>query len=86
MSLHKEKSKALELRKQGYSYTQIREEIRVSKSTLSLWLRDFPLSDKRIRELRDNSQIRIEKCRITKERNKKNKLDLIYKNVSKKNR
>lgn len=78
MSFPKKKSKALELRKQGYSYSQIKKEMKVSKSSLSLWLRDFPLSDKRIRELRDNSEVRIEKCRITKELKKKKRLDKVY--------
>jgi hypothetical protein len=39
-----EKEKAISLRKQGYSYSQIREKINVSKSTLSLWCRDIKLN------------------------------------------
>jgi hypothetical protein len=34
------KKRAIELRKQGYSYSYIVKQISVSKSTLSLWLRD----------------------------------------------
>ena len=37
--LHK---KAVELRKAGYSYNYIKNKIRVSKSTLSVWLSDLP--------------------------------------------
>ena len=33
-------------------YTAIRKLVKVSKGTLSLWLKDLPLSDKRILELR----------------------------------
>lgn len=37
--------RAVELRRAGLSYNAIREELDVSKSTLSLWLRDVPLTD-----------------------------------------
>lgn len=36
---------AYDLRRQGYSYGEIRKEIPVSKSTLSLWLKDLSLTD-----------------------------------------
>lgn len=61
MARYKEKSKAIELRKKGQSYSQIKEKLGISKSTLSGWLKDYPLSNKRIHELRDNSPRRIEK-------------------------
>ena len=38
------KSKAIALRKKGYSYNLIREKVPVSKSTLSLWLADIPFT------------------------------------------
>ena len=47
------------------SYSQIREKVRVSKSTLSLWLENYPLSKSRLRELRDFSPKRIESFRAT---------------------
>jgi transcriptional regulator with XRE-family HTH domain len=78
-----DKEKAIKLRLEGWSHSQIKKEIKVSKSTLSKWLHDFPLSEERIRALRDNSQIRIEKCRTTKEFNKKKRLDKIYLDVEK---
>ncbi|MEK7535531.1 MAG: hypothetical protein AAB590_00750 [Patescibacteria group bacterium] len=40
----KEKVHALKLRRAGKSYSNILKTVRVSKSTLSLWLRDVPLS------------------------------------------
>ena len=40
------KNKAERLRKQGLSYSQICGLVPVSKSTLSLWLRDISLSKK----------------------------------------
>lgn len=36
------KNKAIELRKDGYSYSYIKEKIGVSKSTLSIWLSSIP--------------------------------------------
>lgn len=53
------------MRLRGMSYSQIKPRLGVSKSTLSLWLKDYPLSEKRIRELRDFSEVRIEKFRQT---------------------
>jgi predicted transcriptional regulator len=61
-------AEAIELRKQGMSYTQIKNKIGVSKSTLSNWLRSFPSSEDRIRELRDTNEQRIERTRETKAR------------------
>lgn len=55
-----DKNKALTLRSQGYSYSQIKEELNVSKSTLSAWLSNYPLSPDRIKELRDRNPRRIE--------------------------
>ena len=36
---------ATAMRKEGRSYREIRDVVGVSKSTLSLWLRDVPLTD-----------------------------------------
>ena len=36
---------AVAMRKEGRSYRDIREVVGVSKSTLSLWLRDLPLTE-----------------------------------------
>lgn len=38
------KSRAVELRKRGLSYGEIKKEINVAKSTLSLWLKTVPLT------------------------------------------
>ncbi|MBL4644688.1 MAG: hypothetical protein JKX80_02360 [Candidatus Pacebacteria bacterium] len=65
MAKRKEKELALKLREQGKTYSEIKECISVSKGTLSLWLRDKPLSDERMREVRDFSEKRIENYRNT---------------------
>ncbi len=59
------KTQAIILRTQGRSYSQIKKIVKVSKSTLSLWLKDFPLAEERLRALRDWNEIRIEKFRKT---------------------
>lgn len=51
MSKNKEKQKAIELRKKGYSYSEILKKIFVAKSTLSLWLRSVGLSEKQKQRL-----------------------------------
>lgn len=64
------------------SYSQIQAEVKVSKSTLSLWLRDLPLSKERILKLGAWSQRRIESCRNTKARKKQDRLGAVYKSAS----
>lgn len=49
---NKLKGKATELRKKGLSYSEIREKVPVSKSTLSLWLRSIKLSPTKKRRLK----------------------------------
>jgi hypothetical protein len=72
MARVKDREKAIKLRLSGHSYSQIKNELNINKSTLSGWLKDYPLSEKRIRELRDWNEKRIENykttCRIRKEK------------------
>ena len=77
-----DKQKAIAMRRKGMSYSQIKEKIKVSKSTLSGWLSDMPLSEKRIRELRDFSPQRIERYRNTMRSKKEARLNEVYKKVS----
>lgn len=60
MARFEDKAKAIALRKQEMSYSQIKRILGVSKSTLSLWLRGMPLSKERILNLRGRSERRIE--------------------------
>jgi transposase-like protein len=78
------KARAQEMRiKSEMSYSQIKEIIGVSKSTLHYWLRDYPLSEERIKELGPNSERRIERFRDTMAGKQKVKSDIAYKKVSK---
>ncbi len=73
-----DKQKALDLRKQEMSYSQIREKLGVSKSTLSNWLKDYPLSKQRIAILRDKNEHRIERYRETMQKKHTARLKKIY--------
>lgn len=77
-----DKQKALVMRKKGMSYSQIKAKLGVSKSTLSGWLYNMPLSEKRIKELRDFNPIRIEKYRNTMRVKREARLDSVFKKVS----
>jgi hypothetical protein len=47
------REQAIKLRlEKNFSYGEIRKRLSVPKSTLSYWLREFPLSEAKIRELR----------------------------------
>lgn len=82
MARKEDKQRALAMRKKGMSYSQIKEKMKISKSTLSVWLKDSPLSEERIKELRDNSPIRIEKFRNTMQAKKETRLREVYQKVA----
>jgi len=84
MARIKDREKALELRKKEMSYSQIKDTLGVSKSTLSYWLKDYPLSKKRIGELRGHNDQRIERFRGTMKKKKEDRLEEFYKLQKKK--
>lgn len=47
-----DRQKAIELRKQGKTYSEIRNELKVSKSTLSEWISKFPLTSEQMNLLK----------------------------------
>ena len=78
-----ERNKAIELRLKGMSYTEIKEKLGISKSTLHYWLKDYPLSDERIRHLRDWNAQRIERFRQTMQRKREDRIKGVYAKVEK---
>ncbi len=84
MAKFREKQLAFELRKEGKSYSQIRKTLKVSKSTLSYWLRKHPLPEQQIRLLRDWNETRIEHFRQTMLKKKNKRLEQIYQKQKKK--
>ncbi len=74
-----DKQKAIKLRLEGNSYSQIKKELNVGKGTLSNWLKNYPLPEKQLRALRDFNAQRIEKYRETCRKRKEEILNKIYK-------
>ena len=74
-----EHQKALKLKKQGKSYSEIKKTLGISKSTLSDWLRKYPLTLRQMNKLNRNDEKRIERCRETKLKHKKERLFIAYK-------
>lgn len=82
MARKEEKNNAIRLRKEGMSYSQIKETLGVSKSTLSGWLSDMPLSKMRLNELQRNDLV-IEKIRTTKLKTRNTRLAQVRNTVLK---
>ncbi len=76
------KQKALDMRAKQMSYSQIKEKLGISKSTLSGWLNKMPLSEKRIKELGSLNPMRIERYRNTMRKKREDRLELVYEKVS----
>ena len=83
MARKKDKQKAIAMRKKGMSYSQIKEKLGVGKGTLSSWLENYPLSEERIRQLRDWNPRKIENYRNTMRKKREARLNVIYQKVSK---
>ena len=83
MARRKDKEIAIKMRLSGASYSQIKEKLIVSKSTLNYWLSEYPLSDERIKELRDNNPKRIENYRNTMRKKREDRLEKVYEKVGK---
>ena len=79
--------KAIELRKQGMTYSEIRQILGASKSTLSYWLSSYPLTETQFKNLQKKIKYRkylaIEKIRLTKLRKRESRLENTYKNEKK---
>ncbi|NBD74263.1 helix-turn-helix domain-containing protein [Patescibacteria group bacterium] len=81
MAKRKEYQQALKMRKEGMPYSAIRKKLGVSKSTLSRWLRDHPLSKKQIDELRGKNPKRIEQFRQSMRRKRDDRLSDVLEKV-----
>lgn len=79
-----ERRKVLELRKKGQTYSEIRKIVKVSKSTLSLWLKIYPLSGKQLERVKKIKYRAIEKFRETMKIKRKNRLEQYLKEAKQK--
>ena len=78
-----DRERARVLRSQGKSYSEIKQALGISKSTLSGWLQDMPLSTDQIRQLRDLNPRRIEKFRATMEKKRQVRLQEVARRTKK---
>lgn len=83
MARIQERGKAIQLRLQGKSYSEIKKTLGISKSTLHYWLHEYPLSDDQIRALRDWNPRRIENFRKTMQAKRVAKQKVAYQRVKK---
>ena len=83
MARRADKERARILRAKGKSYSEIKELMGVGKGTLSVWLRDMPLSAEQIRSLRALHPRRIERFRATMQRKRDVRLASAYTQVQK---
>lgn len=74
--------KAIELRLQGKTYSDIKKELGLAKSTLSDWLSKYPLTKEQLELLGKNrknkKKVAVEKNRITKQKKREARLRLTY--------
>ncbi len=63
-ALVQEKVRAIELRRSGLSYRDIMKEVNVAKSSISLWLKDLPLTDYEKKALKKRRNTNISHGRI----------------------
>jgi len=83
------REQAIKLRtEKDFSYSEIRKRLGVPKSTLSYWLREFPLNEKRILELRrqgwKKGEVARERFRATMRKKQKEKCRQVYERYKKK--
>lgn len=84
MAKLKERREAIKLRREGKSYSEIKQQIKVSKSSLSLWLRNIPLTKKQLLRIEAKREKTIEKYRETMRLKRRKKLRGYYNNQFKK--
>jgi hypothetical protein len=83
MARRNDKALVIKMRKEGKSYSEIKEKVKIGKGTLSAWLSEYPLSSERMKELRDKNPRRIESFRNTMQKKREEKFQNSYKTITK---
>lgn len=73
-----EKRKVIELRKQGKSYSEIKKIINVSKSSLSLWLKDVVLTKDQIKGIQEKKLRAVERYKKSMRLKREERLKKYY--------
>ncbi len=63
MARQEDRRKAIELRLKGFTYSEIRRELGLSKSTLSDWLINYPLTQEQLKKVKAKRGLQIEHYR-----------------------
>lgn len=84
MTKIKERRKVILLRKEGKAFSEIRRIVKVSKSTLSIWLEPYPLSNGQMQKINKMRYRAIEKFRETMKIKRKNRLEKYLKEIKQK--
>jgi len=84
MARIKDKEKAIKLRLQGKTYSEIKKQLGISKGTLSGWLTGYPLSPERLKQVRDFNPRRIENFRVTMRKKREKEINIAYEDASRK--
>lgn len=74
MARHQDKHIAIQLRKEGKSYSEIRSVLNVGKGTLSSWLKDYPLS---LEQIGRCGKKRVENYIASRRKNR----EILFKNI-----
>ena len=74
------RQRAIDLRKQGMSYSDIKSQLGVSKSTLSGWLKDYPLTLEESYKLSKRARV-VEQVRQTKAAKRNARRESVYRKV-----
>jgi transposase-like protein len=77
-----DRERAIQLRQQGNTYSEIKRQLGIGKSTLSDWLSKYPLTQKQFQDLqtriKNNKEIAIEKFRETSRLKRERRLKYAY--------
>ena len=74
-------NEAIILRKSGYSYSEIKDKIKIGKGTLSFWLKNYPLTTEQLERIRNKKHIQIENYRNTMRQKKELRFRKVYDSV-----
>lgn len=83
MTRRNDREKAIRLRLEGKTYTEIKDILHIGKGTLSSWLRDMPLTAVQLHQVRDMNPRRIEKFRATMKKKSDMRFERAYEQAKK---
>lgn len=82
MTRIEDRRRAIEFRRHGETYSDIRKKLKIAKSTLSDWLSKYPLTKEQLRLLaerrEEKKKIAIEKYRMTRREKREKRLKDVY--------